>query len=52
MRRILVQENNSEVFVFIDRQVDSRLEAMQEAVRLLTMEIMRYESNINGDFNR
>lgn len=49
MRQILIQEGNSEVFICIDRPMESRIEAMKEAIRLLSMEVMRYEININRD---
>ena len=49
MRQVLVQEGNSEVFICIDRPMESRIEAMKEAIRLLSMEVIKYEIGINRD---
>lgn len=52
MRNVLLQDNNREVYVFTDRDGLSRIEAIREAIRLLTIEVMRYESSIGNDYSR
>ena len=52
MRTVLVQEGNTEVFIYLERRNLSRLEALQEAIRQLSMEIIRYELNSNRNLDR
>lgn len=52
MQQIHVREANSEVLVFIDKNMGSRLNALREAARILQVEVVREESRLNRDINR
>lgn len=47
MDQIHVRESNSEVLVFIDRNMGDRLNAIREAAKILSREVTRLEANIN-----
>lgn len=45
MESVHVRESNSEVLVFIDRNVGDRLHALEEAAKILAREIIRERGN-------
>lgn len=47
MEQVHVQEANSEVLVFLDRNMGDRLNALEEAIRVLRVEVIRERSNRN-----
>lgn len=47
MEQVHVQEANSEVLVFLDRNMGDRLNALKEAIRILRVEAVREESGLN-----
>lgn len=45
MESVHVRESNSEVLVFIDRNMGSRLNALKEAAKIIQREVVREELN-------
>lgn len=45
MEQIHVREANSEVLIFIDKNMGDRINAMEEAVKILQREILRERKN-------
>lgn len=52
MDQIHVREGNSEVLVYIDRYLPTKLLALQEAAKILQREIIRVASSDNNHFPR
>jgi hypothetical protein len=52
MEQVHVKESNSEVLVFIDRNMGDRINALEEATRILQREVIREKSTINGTLRR
>lgn len=45
MEQISVREVNSEILIFLDRNLPDRLSALREAVKILQREVIRYEAS-------
>ncbi len=45
MDQIHVRESNSEVLIFIDRPMGDRLHALEEAIRILKVEVIHEQLN-------
>lgn len=45
MEQVHVREANSEVLVFIDRNMGNRLNALREAAKIIQREVLREEAN-------
>lgn len=52
MEQVHVREANSEVLVFIDRNMGSRLNALREAAKIIEREVIREASNPSGNIHR
>ncbi len=52
MESVHVREANSEVLIFIDRNVGDKLHALEEAVRILQREVIRERTYIDRNPNR
>lgn len=52
MEQVHVRESNSEVLIFIDRNVGDRLNALEEAVRILQREVIRERTNPGRNTSR
>lgn len=52
MEQVKITEANSEVLVFLDINFPTKLSALQEAVRVLQREVIRYEANPSRRFDR
>lgn len=51
MEQVHVREANSEVLIFIDRNVGSRLLALEEATRILQREVLRERTKLSNPFH-
>lgn len=49
---VRVREVNSEVLVFIDRNMPDELSALREAAKILQREVLYRESNSNNSIRR
>ena len=52
MEQIQVKEAYSEVLVFIDRNVGSRINALEEAYKILGREIIRERTGLGNNSSR
>lgn len=52
MESVHVRESNSEVLIFIDRNMGDRIHALEEAIRILRVEVVREQNHIDGSYNR
>lgn len=52
MESVHVRESNSEVLVFIDKNMGSRLNALREAAKIIQREVVREESDPGRSLHR
>ncbi len=55
MESIKIRETNSEILIFLDRNMPTRLSALEEAIRILKVEAIREtidNQRVSRQFNR
>lgn len=52
MESVHIKEANSEILIFLDCNFPTKLSALQEAVRVLQREVIRYETNPSRRLDR